>query len=239
MRNNAQHFIWSSIMLVFVLTSAGCAKTNSSNNITSAVCYISLMNMAPYSSAVDISFNGTIVTESGGIKAGVYSTSYGQAKPGSYTVDFKVAGTDSLLYEIPAMMYDTNAFYTLILYNTAPESPAVAAARIADDYSSVTQTNNAYYRFFNLSPDEANVDLYLGGTAEQTNRTPMDMLINQTLDGFQPINPGTYNISVYKANTDTVLASLNPDELTPGTVYTIFLAGSSSNLTITSLAATY
>jgi hypothetical protein len=169
----------------------------------------------------------------------VYSTSYGQAKPGSYTVDFKVAGTDSLLYEIPAMMYDTNAFYTLILYNTAPKSPAVAAARIADDYSSVTQTNNAYYRFFNLSPDEANVDLYLGGTAEQTNRTPMDMLINQTLDGFQPINPGTYNISVYKANTDTVLASLNPDELTPGTVYTIFLAGSSSNLTITSLAATY
>jgi hypothetical protein len=136
-------------------------------------------------------------------------------------------------------MYDTNAFYTLILYNTTPKSPAVAAARITDDYSSVTQTNYAYYRFFNLSPDEANVDLYLGGTAEQTNRTPMDMLINQSLDGFQTINPGTYNISVYNANTDTVLASLNPDELTPGTVYTIFLAGPSSNLTITSLAATY
>jgi hypothetical protein len=226
-------------MLVFVLASAGCAKTNSSNNITSAVCYISLMNMAPYSSAVDISFNGTIVTESGGIKAGVYSTSYGSAKPGSYTVDFKVAGTDSLLYEIPAMMYDTNAFYTLILYNTAPQSPAVAAARITDDYSSVTQTNFAYYRFFNLSPDAANVDLYLGGTVEQTNRTPMDMLSNQTLDGFQQINPGTFNISVYNANTDTVLASLNPDQLSPGTVYTIFLAGPSSNLTITSLAATY
>jgi hypothetical protein len=239
MRNNAQHFIWSSIILVFVLAGAGCVKSNPSNNVTSAVCYISLMNMAPYSDTVDIYFNGTIVSESGGIAPEVYSTSYGSAKPGSYTVDFKKAGTDSLLYEIPASTYDTNAFYTVILYNTGPKSPAVAAARITDDYSSVTQTNNAYYRFFNLSPDASSVDLYLSGTVVQTSRTPMDNLTNQTFDEFQLINPEAYNIAVKKANTDTVLASLNPAQLSPNTVYTIFLAGPSSNLTITALAATY
>ena len=107
--------------------------------------------------------------------------------------------------------YDTSAFYTLILYNTAPKSPAVAAARIADDYSSVTQTTSAYYRFFNLSPDAPGVDLYLNSTVAQTNRSPMDNLTNLSYDEFQPINPGTFSVNVKKANTDTVLASINTD----------------------------
>ena len=218
----------------------GCIKSGSNTVNTSSVCYVSIMNMAPYSSTVDIYFNGTIVSASGGIAPGEYSSAYGSVKPGSYTVDFKVTGTDSLLYEIPAAMYDTNSFYTLMLYNTMPKSPSVAAARITDDYSPVTQTTSAYYRFFNLSPDAPAVDLYLNSTLSQTNRSPMDNLTNPAYDQFQPISPGTFSVNVKKANTDTVLATLgSPAQLAPSTVYTIFLYGSSSNLVATVLTATY
>lgn len=223
--------------MVFVFAGAGCAKSNSSVNI-SAVCYVSVMNEAPYSSTADVYFNGTLVS-SGGIAPGQYSHEYGSVKPGTYTVDFKVTGTDSLLYEIPAAMYDSSTFYTLILYNTAPKSPAVAAARIVDDYSSVTQTTSDYYRFFNLSPDAPAVDLYLNSTVAQAGRSPMDNLISLSYNAFQPISPGTFSINVKKANTDTVLASLNPEELIPSTVYTIFLSGTDTSLAVNVLTETY
>jgi hypothetical protein len=228
-------------MLVFVSAGAGCLKANSSTNTSSGVCYVALMNEAPYSSTMDLYFNGILVSTSGGVAPGEYSSEYGSVKPGNYTVDFKVAGTDSLLYEIPATAYDTSTFYTLILYNTAPKSPAVAAARIVDDYSSVSQTTSAYYRFFNLSPDAPAVDLYLNSSVAQMNRMPMDNLINLSYNAFQPITAGTFAINVNKANTDTVLASLTPSpaELVPGTVYTIFLSGTASNLAVTALAETY
>src|SRR5580700_7587016 len=204
MRNNREHFFLSSIILVFVFAGAGCLKSTSNNVNTGAVCYVSILNEAPYGPSVDMYFNGTLVSAAA-ITPGNYSSAYGSVKPGNYTVDFKVTGTDSLLYEIPAAEYDTSAFYTLIIYNTAPKSPAVAAARILDDYSSVSQTTSAYYRFFNLSPDAPAVDLYLNSTVAQTNRLPMDNLANLSYNAFQPINAGTFAINVNKANTDTVL----------------------------------
>ena len=238
MRNNREHFFLSSIILVFVFAGAGCLKSTSNNVNTGAVCYVSILNEAPYGPSVDMYFNGTLVSAAA-ITPGNYSSAYGSVKPGNYTVDFKVTGTDSLLYEIPAAEFDTSAFYTLIIYNTAPKSPAVAAARIVDDYSSVTQTTSAYYRFFNLSPDAPGVDLYLNSTVAQTNRSPMDNLTNLSYDEFQPINPGTFSVNVKKASTDTVLASISTTEMMPSTVYTIFLYGTSSNLAVNVLTATY
>jgi hypothetical protein len=237
MRNNFQHFIWSSIILVFVSAAGGCVKSGTGSSST-PVCYVSVMNEAPYSSATDIYFNGVVVSPSGGIAPGQFSAQYGSVKPGTYTIDFKVAGTDSLLYELPSVQYDTSSFYTLIFYNTAPKSPAVSAANISDNFSSVTATS-AYYRFFNLSPDIPSVDLYLGGTATQFNRTPADNVSNLMYDQFQAISAEAYNIQVMKSGTDSVLAALNATPLAAGTVYTIFLQGTSGNLNISVLPALY
>lgn len=224
MTNRRQQFIWISIILIFFVSS--CAKTGSSltspNNTGS---YVSLMNQAPYSGAADVYFNGTQVTPSGGIGPEQFSSAYGGLKPGTYTVDFKKAGTDSLLYELPAASYDSLAFYTLILYNTAPQSPTVQAVRITDDFSSVTPSN-AYCRFFNLSPDMANVTLYMDGTVFEPNRSPADNVSNPGFDVFQPLAAQVYTMQVKNAS-DSVLATLNSYPLTAGEVYTIFLEGTS------------
>lgn len=216
---------------------AGCVKGSTGSN-ANAVCYVSVLNAAPYSSATDIYFNGTKVSPSGGISPGQFSSEYGSLKPGTYTVDFKVAGSDSVLDELPATPYDTSNFYTLIFYNTAPKSPAVSAARILDDFSAVTETSS-YYRFFNLNPDMPSVDLYLNGTASQVNRTPADNISNPMYNQFTAISATTYSLQVKDSKTDSVLATSNEFPLSGGSVYTIFLQGTSASANIVVLPALY
>lgn len=194
------------------------------------------MNEAPYSSSADVYFNGTKVNSSA-IAPGQFSSQYGSVKPGNYTVDFNVTGSDSVLIALPPTQYDTLNFYTLILYNTAPRSPAVSAARLIDDFSGITATN-AYYRFFNLNPDFQHVDLYLNGTVVQNYRTPLDFT-NTAFSSFQPLNPTGYTIQVKNSGTDSVLASLGSTPLAAGSVYTIFLQGTASQATIGVLPAAY
>jgi len=222
--------------MVFCLVETGCIKSSPNSNATSAICYVSVMNEAPYSSTADVYFNGTKVNSSG-IAPGQFSSQYGSVVPGVYTVDFKVTGTDSLLYEIPAVQYDTANFYTLILYNTGPKSPAVSAARIIDDFSAITETS-AYYRFFNLNPDIAEANLYLNGSAVQTDRTPLDFT-NPSASAFQPVNPSGYAIQITNSATDSVLAALGATPLAAGSVYTIFLQGTGTQPTIGVLPAAY
>ncbi|HEV3326598.1 MAG TPA: DUF4397 domain-containing protein [Puia sp.] len=240
MRNNRQQFFWGSIILLVLLGGAGCSKTGSSLTVT-AVTYVSVINEAPYSGAVDIYLNGTLVSPSGGIAPGQYSTQYGSVKPGVYTVDFKKTGTDSVLYEIPASPFDTTNFYTLILYNSARGSSAVQAVKIADNFSSVTNTS-AYYRFFNLSPDVPSANLYLNGSIAQLQRAPADYANNLTYDEFQAVSPGVYTLQVKSPTTDSVLAAHGSIALTAGSVYTIFLSGtdtSVNNLSINVLQASF
>ena len=240
MRNNRQQLFWGSIILLVLSGAVGCSKAGSSLTVT-AVTYVSVINEAPYSSAVDIYLNGTLVSPTGGIAPGEYSTQYGSVKPVTYTVDFKKAGTDTLLYEIPASSYDTSNFYTLILYNTAPGSAAVQAVKILDNFTQVTSTN-AYFRFFNMSPDVPDADLYMNGSIVQQQRTPADNVDNLTYDEFQAVNPEAYNLQVKSSSTDSVLATLSSVPLAAGGVYTIFLNGtdkSANNLAISVLQASF
>jgi hypothetical protein len=223
--------------LVVLLAGSGCSKPGVSFT-QNPVAYVSIMNLAAYGSAVDIFFNGTLVSPSGGIAPGQFSTQYGQLKPGTYTVDFKKSGTDSLLYELPASPFDTTTFYTLLLYNTTAGSAAVGAVRILDDFSQVNGTSS-YYRFFNMSPDAPNVNLYINGMISQTNRAPADNVSNQSYQQFQAISPGDYTLQVQKAANDSVLGSQNNYPFAAGSVYTVFLSGTSKGMTVNVLPVVF
>jgi hypothetical protein len=205
--------------------SFGCSKPQESIN-ANPISYVSIMNLAPYGGAIDIYLNGTQVSPAGGILPGQFSTEYGQLKPGSYTVDFKVTGTDSLLYELPASLFDTSTFYTLVLYNTAPGGPAVQATRILDNFSQVNDAS-AYYRFFNMSPDASSVSLYMNGTVAQAGRSPADNVASQVFDQFQALASGDYTLQVQNSSTDSVLATQTSYTFASGSIYTIFLTGTS------------
>ena len=232
------------IVLLTLLTAgwAGCAKTGSSFT-SSSVTYVSVLHMAPYAPATDIYLNGTLSSPVGGIAPSSSSNKYSALQPGNYDIQFKKTGTDSLMADIPASSYDTLHFYTIILYNTSAGGGLVRAAKIADDFSTISATS-ANYRFFNLSPDAPKVDFYLNGTAIQTSRTSMDNLGYLGYNSFQQASAGLSNsLQVKVWGTDSVLASLNNVDLEAGGVYTVFLSGiknsSTNNLNITVLPATY
>jgi len=223
--------------LAVLFAGPGCTKPGVT--ITqNPVAYVSIMNMAPYGTPVDIFFSGTQVSPSGGVAPGQFSTQYGQLKPGTYTVDFKKSGNDSLLYELPASSFDTTAFYTLILYNTTAGSPAVSAVRILDDFSQVNGANS-YYRFFNLSPDALNVNFYMNGKIAQGNRTPADNVSNLAYQQFMAISPGDYTLQVQNAVNDSVLGSQNNYPFAAGYVYTVFLTGTSKGMTVNVLPVVF
>jgi|SRR6185312_3925359 len=224
MKNKLQQFFWSTIILALVAGMSGCVKGGATVNV-SPISYISIINEAPYSPAADIYFNGTLVTSAGGIAPGRFSNTYGQLKPGKYVVDFKKAGTDSVMAEIPSTDFDTSAFSTIVLYNLAADSSQLQAARIIDDFSQVT-TGYAYYRFFNLSPDVPAASLFLNNASQQTNRAPADNITTSAAyDAFQSVSAADYTVQIRNSNSDSVLCTALNVQLSTGYGYTIFLGG--------------
>lgn len=205
---------------------SSCLKTGTNNTTNSTnVSFVTLMNMAPYSSSTEVFFNDDKKTPA--IPPGSYSTNYGQVTPGAYEVKFKVANSDSLLSDLPNSYYDSLGFYTLILYNPTAGS-AVSSMKITDDFSTLSYSG-ANYRFFNLCPDFPTVDLYLNGTEVQPGRTLADNANSSYFNSFASITAGGYAIQVKKSGTDSVIATISSVSLQQGNAYTIFLQGSSHN----------
>jgi hypothetical protein len=238
MRIRKKHFFWGiSIVVVLAVGLAGCTKTGSSYTV-SPVTYVSLMNVAPYSPAVDVYLNGKLATASGGIASGSYSLKYGSLQPGSYSIKFTKTGTTDSLTGIPGVRtLDTLNFYTLIMYNDT--SHAVRSTLIHDDFSGIS-TTNANYRFFNLSPDAPSVSFYLNGSASPTytGRTPGDNADNPLYNTFQSTAPNTYSFLV-KSDAGDSVATLPNQSLMGGNVYTIFLTGVKGSYKLNLLPASY
>jgi len=230
--------VFGVVMTAVFLSS--CLKTGTNNTTnTSNVSFVTLMNMAPYSSSTEVYFNGDKKTPA--IPPGSYSTNYGQVTPGSYDILFKVASADSVLSELPSSHYDSLGFYTLILYNPSAAS-AVSSMKIVDDFTTLSFTG-ANYRFFNLCPDFPVVDLYMNATEVQPGRTLADNANSSYFNTFAPVTAGGYAIQVKKAGTDSVIATISSVGLQAGNAYTFFLQGSPHNsnnpVTLSVLQAAY
>jgi len=193
------------------------------------------MNLAPYGDSANIYFGGNEYP-GGAIPIGSYSNSYFKVASGTYDVDFKTPTTDSLLAEIPSSTFDSLGFYTILTYNDSANG-AVKAAKITENFSNITN-DSAYFRFFNMSPDVASVDLYINGTKVQSSRAPADNILNTFLNNFQGIPGGYYTIVAKLAGTNTMVGTTLTVSFQSGQVFTIFLeelhgaAGNSFSLAI-------
>ena len=219
-----RHRIVSSVFLLFVLLTGGAACTKSSSSLTvNPISYVSLINEATYSGTANLYLNDTLVTVQQGISAGTFSTRYGTIRPGTYSVKFVNANTDSLMGSIPGVPFDTLNFYTLVVCNVPNGGSAAQAFQVWDNFSTIS-TTNSNYRFFNLCSDFPSVDVYLNNSLVQSGRTTADNAGNQTLNSFQSVSPGNYTVTVKMAGTDSVVATVNTG-LFQGDAYTIFLGG--------------
>lgn len=218
------------IMSILAILGSGCTKATPDpigpGNVQSTT-YVTLMNMAPYTPATEIYLNDMKSTSA--VPPGTYQTSYSHLIAGLYDIKFKVAGSDSILAELPSSSYDSLSFYTLILYNTDTVQKTAKAVKILDDFSQIS-SNYTYWRFFDLCPGLPAIDVYLNGNLMQQNRTSADIAGTATqYTLFQSLPGNTYNMQVKKAGTDSVLATLGGINLLAGQPYTIFLSGTTSN----------
>ena len=132
-------------------------------------------------------------------------------------------GAREVISQLPATTFDTLNFYTILCYNN-PGGGSVQTAVIHDNFTTVT-SSTANYRFFNLSPNFPQVDFYLNTTAAQPGRATADNVYNTGYNAFSQVSPGSYNLVVKKAGTDSVIASSTNVPLIGGAAYTIFLGG--------------
>lgn len=207
--------IWAMLALVVAITGlSSCLK----NNTTPQKPYTTLVFFggAPVAYAADILVNNTKAASN--LK---YTTAGGiNVDPGSLKVDFKKEGGDSLLATTTGS-YDTLGYYTHILYGQAPLEVYTIDERLPFSELSTEKSN---IRFFNLSPDIGDVDLYINDTKISSNRTYRDFL-GGIYDDFMPVDANTVTIRVKAAGADTEIAVKTDVQLAKGYPHTICLTG--------------
>jgi hypothetical protein len=206
--------------LAFLITLlTGCLKDVKNTPVTPKT-YLSLMHLAPRAPAVEVYFNTT--KASSAISSGAVSSSYSALDPDLFSITFKKAGGDSVVASLTADYYDSLKYYTLLLFNT--DSTHASAVKIQDDFSVLT-TDKAYYRFFHMSPDIGNVDLYFDNTLVQSGRQYADNTNGYFYNQFSAQTPGSPTVYVKKAGTDSVISQLSSVSMSAANAYTIFLKG--------------
>jgi hypothetical protein len=216
-KNNVLLLVGASLFITMLLS--GCLKSTP-NEPPKPMAYFSVMHLAPRAPSVEIYFNSE--KASNPFTSGSFTDRYYEVDPGLFSLTFKKAGGDSVVASILPDRYDSLRYYTILLYNT-PDT-LVNAEAIYDDYSVLT-SDKAYFRFFQMSPDIGDVDVFFNTDKVQSNRFYADNIFgSSSYNEFYPITNGTYNIYVKKAGVDSVIAQTSAT-LYNTNAYTIFLKG--------------
>lgn len=218
---SSKNLKWVVITLLAITATANSCLKRSDVEPVKPKTYISIMHMAPAAPAAEIYINNVKATQP--MPSGSTFSYYSAIDPGVYDIKFKKASSDSLVASLPASTYDSSKFYTLVLYNE-PQGSGAVAAKIADDFSSMTEDKMAY-RFFNLSPDATAVDFYINDEKLSSGRESADNIDNNYFNLFQNKAAGTYKITAKIAGTSTVLAQTQEVSFAAANAYTIFLKG--------------
>ena len=219
-RKNA---FWVLGLLAFVSVAlSGCIKQTASS-ASAPKTYISLMHLAPWAPAVEVYFNDR--QASSGIPAGSVSSAYSALDPGVYACSFKKAGSDSVMATLSGSIYDSAEYATLLLYNI--DSTHVGAAKITDDYSTLT-ADKSLFRFFHLASEIDDVDVYFDNTLVSSGRSFADNVYSSYYNQFASLTPASVTVTVKKAGADSTIASLSGVNLSAQNAFTIYLRGRKS-----------
>ncbi|OQP63296.1 hypothetical protein A3860_25750 [Niastella vici] len=231
-RKNAFLFLGALSFLTVLLS--GCLKEAASS--TSPVkTFVSLLHLAPKAPSVEVYFDNT--KASSAITAGSVSPTYSALDPAIFAITFKKASSDSVVASLSTASYDSLKHYTLVLYN--PDSMHVSALRMVDDFSPLVDVSKTHYRFFHLAPEIGPVDVYLNTTKIESSREYADIASTTYYNQFFQVSPNTYDITVKKAGTDSVIAQTYSVTMGGGYAYTLYLKGLTGKTGTTALGVDY
>jgi hypothetical protein len=212
--------VWGTAVCLLVMASSCLKSIDTTNSNNNKRAFISLLHLAPSGPSLEVYLNDN--KSSAAILPGAISSAYSAITPGMFTIALKKAGSDSVVASLPALVYDSLQFYTLLIYNDQPTT--VKAVRIFDDFS-VISGNSAYYRFFQMSPNLGmDVDLYMDNVKIESSRQYADNVTMDFYNEFFPKEAGNHSFQVRKAGTDSLIVQSNTT-LTERNAFTIILKG--------------
>ncbi|RYZ17990.1 MAG: DUF4397 domain-containing protein, partial [Sphingobacteriales bacterium] len=198
-----KHYLGVALVALMVSGLSGCLKSTPIEP-PKPVAYMAVINTSFRAPAVEMLFGTEKKTPP--INPGAYFNRYSTIDPGPISVTFKKAGADSLVAGLPAGdYYDSSTFSTLLVYDN-PSGTGALAARISDQFPKL-DASRAFIRFWQLSNDAQNVDLYLESTKVFPMRSPADNITNPSYNAFQPYTAGNYSLKAKVAGTDSTLAT--------------------------------
>lgn len=217
---NRNLVIYSALLTIAAFALSSCLKSVE-NTPPQKMAYISLLHLAPAGPAVDVYLNSTKSTATP-IPSGAFFSRYSAVDPAIYGITFKKGGGDSIVASIPADIYDSLTYSTLMLFND-PNGNGVNAVRIEDDFSQLS-TSSANLRFFHVAPGLMPVDVYLDNTKIADSRQYADNIFSPYQNLFTTRSPGFYTLSVKKAGSDSLIVQASTT-LSQAQAYTILLSG--------------
>lgn len=203
--------LYALFAIVIATLISACGK---SDEVQINVGSFSVYNASPTFSTYDIYLNGSKLNTAalpfgGGVK-------YTQLAQGTYEAKFTTAGETAAVYTKTGMSIGNNAFTTLYLTGTTGNFDGL----LVSDNFGTPNTEKAYVRFINLSPDAPALDLNIkDGAAVTTNKA------YKAASEFIAVDPGAKIFELKETVSSTVKSTLESTNLVKANFYTVIARG--------------
>jgi len=175
---------------------------------------VRVLHASPDAPAVDIYVNGSKALSDVPFKG---LSDYLALDAGTYKLEVKVAGSDTVVIGTDATV-EAGMKYTVAAIGKVAD---IKLAVFVDD--GAIEAGKTKLRVIHLSPDAPAVDVALKGQA------PADALVKNLsypdATGYLVVAPGTYDLEVRLAGTETVALDLSGTAVDGDTNYTVFAVG--------------
>ncbi|PST81819.1 hypothetical protein C7T94_18295 [Pedobacter yulinensis] len=199
-------FLFTGIVLL-----TGCSKDPANPEVNP---FMSVMNVSPTLATYNIYLNGTRATSGAVPFGGIIN--YQPFPAGQSTVKITNGGTDAPVLQKDVNL-EMNKVYSLFLTGKDQQRELLL---IEDQYPE-KNTEKAYIRLVNLSPDAPALDLQLseGQTSLATNKA------YKQHSGFTLVAAGTHTFVVREQGTQAVKLTVPNQTLGAGKAYTLIVTG--------------
>lgn len=200
------------LMITFALVMSGCNTED--NPITpGASTYLMVVHASPDAPNLDIYVGSTLIASN---VPYLNVVPYKALTPGNNRVRMYTTGSSSVPF------IDTTIFLQQDMYSTvfAADSAIDMTPVVTSDNLTSPGSTNSNIRFVHLSPNTQTLD---AGAAGKSVWLPIVSFLGY--DDFRAVTAGTYNLQLMISLTPTIVATLNNQTLTAGSIYTMVAVG--------------
>jgi hypothetical protein len=214
--------LWAGLALVVaVMGFTACLKTENTPPDLNWT-YIYFINGVTSVPSIDIFEGSQKLNTQGPFNMGTSTNPY-QTRPGFLTFAAKKSGADSAIASVTSN-YDSSKRKTIIFYDRAPQGGAYYEIP-EENTCSNCETGKLNFRFFNLSPNSPEVDLYIDNKKIDSSVTPGSF--NPTFKQTDMMGSGAIRVKI--TGKDSTLAEVNTTGIGQGGAYTIYFTGLKGN----------